>query len=412
MFRIPSILICILSISVFSCTNKLKLSKIAFDSNKDYYYYNHKTENFPLRFENNKLVTQSSIDSFLFILKTNKMKYNLNKTSENSAIISEMDNDLINIYSAINSTLLMNNSDAALFFASELLVKYPDAYKFTDIAFFQAQAWLLKNNSDSADYYYNKFLDYSESKYSKRFHGYYNNDSIEVCFNNERQYAKKYLQRNSTIDSLICYKTLEKRYYYESNSQGFVWNKEDYGYKQKLFPWFGLSYSRKYSAQASIGVEYLIKNNIALNFKTSASKYNADLYISLPIQLYKSHNNRIGFKILPILFYNYFYNPIGNDKKNSFIVPCISLSAGYRFTQSLYIGVSYLKSFSQNNESNNINYSLSDEFDTSLYYQLLKGFSFKAGLVNGHPLVGFTLTGIFMGYNQSIKSWGINSSNY
>ena len=400
-----------------SCGYKLKLSRINLDKDKEFYYYNHKTENVPLRDNDNKLVFKADIDSFLQCLKSNGMKYDINKNIENSVIISEFDNDLVHIYSAINITLAQKNADAALFFASELLIKYPESVKYTDVSFLQAKAWELKDNIDSVQHYYSTFINFSGNKYSKKFHGYNNYDSTEISFNNERQFAINYLNKVPENNAKVNYKPLETRYYFESNSQGYVWNKEDIGYKQNLFPRVGLSYTDDYSLIASVGLGYAIKNRSALNFRTSVSKYNVDFLLSLPYQLYKSRNNRFGLKIMPLFYYNYGYNPINNIPKSGIFTAGLSISAGYHFTQTFYSGISYLRSIPNSNQncSNNIsevNSFISNEFDASLYYQLVKGFSVKAGLLNGHPIFGFTIVGFFLGYNQSIQSFGISNCKY
>ena len=400
-----------------SCGYKLKLSKINFDKEKGFYYYNYKTENVPLRYSDNKLILKADIDSFLLCLKQNERKYDIISSIENASIISEIDNDLVNVYTAINTSLIQKNADAALFFASELLVKYPESFQYTDVSFLLAKTWELKENIDSARHYYTLFIGFAGTKYSKRFHGYNNTDSTEICFNNERLYAINYIHNIPQNNTLDCFKPLETRYYYESNSQGYVWNKEDIGYKQKLFPWVGINYSNKYSAIISTGIGYVIKHKSALNFRTSVSKYNVDFFISIPFQIYKSQNCRFGLKIMPLFYYDYIYNPIDKGSKNGVFTPGISISAGYHFTQNFYSGISYLRNFYNNNQKNVINISgansyISNELDISFYYQLLKGISFKAGLLNGHPIIGLTLTGVFMGYNHSIGSFGINSCKY
>ena len=409
--------IILLMLMLASCGYKLKLSKINFDKDKEFYYYNYKTEDVPLRYDDNKLVLKADIDSFLLCLKQNERKYDINRSIENASVISELDNDLVHVYTAINTSLVQKNADAALFFASELLVKYPESFQYTDVSFLQANAWVLKENIDSARHYYSMFFDFSGTKYSKRFHGYNNHDSTEICFNNERQFAINYIQNIPQNNIQDCYKSLETRYYYESNSQGYVWNKEDIGYKQKFFPWVGINYSNKYSAIISTGLGYVIKNKSALNFRTSVSKYNVDFFISIPFQIYKSQNCRFGLKIMPLFYYDYIYKSIDKDNKTCIFTPGISISAGYHFTQNFYSGISYLRSFYNKNQKNVINISgtnsyISNELDISLYYQLLKGISIKAGLVNGHAIVGLTITGVFMGYNQAIGSFGINSCKY
>jgi len=131
------------------------------------------------------------------------------------------------------------------------------------------------------------------------------------------------------------------------------------------------------------------------------------LRITAPIQLFKSTDNRFGFKIAPTCDYAYVSQINAVQTINDwYINPGVTPSAGFKITHRLFLGASYSYClFNQNNMKTFTKYGHNvfawTELDVSFYYQLIKGISVKLGTSNQFPIVGLNLMGIFIGYSTN-----------
>ena len=236
----------------------------------------------------------------------------------------------------------MKRFSATDFFIMELRRKYPDANKFTDLLFLEGLKWQMLAKTDSARLCFNKFLNFSGSKYSLRFRGYYFSDSANIEFANERLYAKSFLKYEKQ-DSASFFKTdIFRKYYYESFSQGFVLNREDFG-NRKIIPLIGLRIGSKGSYIYGIGCYWLARDNIVAGCRFSFNNYYLGALADIPLQIYKSSDNSLGIKLTPLVYFQYLTKPEATENIiNIYINPGAGLSAGYHFSQRVYAGVSYL----------------------------------------------------------------------
>ncbi len=388
-----------------------------YDSFNDIYTYPVNGYNFSLRNQNNEIICRNNIDSFLIKISGNDFLYDFSRITENSIFINNEDAELVNLYSGITCSLRMKSISATNFFIKELKRKYPDAYKYTDLLFLEGLKWKMLSKQDSAKIYFNKFLNTSGSKYSLRFRGYYFSDSAYIQFTNERQFARSFL-RCEKKDSVSFFKNdIFPRYYYESFSQGFVLNREDFG-NRKIIPGLAIEIGGKGDYLYGVGCNWLSTQNMVIGGQFSFTRYNIGAMADVPLQLYKSAENGFGIKFTPLIYYQYVRKTEPVFEINAgYFNPGAGLSVGYHFNQKVYAGASYLYFlYNQYNKvylkNKIIDPIQQNELDISLYYQLIKGLSVKAGIVDGSPVFGLTLTGALLGYGFKTKSLSLKPEIY
>ena len=407
----------IISLLLISCNQRINIGKIKYDNTNDFYSYRINGFDNPLRNQNDELITRNNLDSFLLKINEDDLRYDINQITENANFIKREDAELVNLYAGITCSIRLKSFSGANFFINELKRKYPDAYKYTDLLFLEGLKWQILSNHDSAKLCFTNFLKLSGSKYSQRFRGYYFSDSAALQFTEERNYAKSFLH-SEKLDPENFYKNdIFPKYYYESFSQGFVLNKEDFG-NQKIIPGIALAIGNHGSYLYGIGAKWLVNQNIAASGQFSITDYYFGALADIPIQLYKSPNNSLGIKFTPLIYYQFVKKTRNFENVNrGYLNPGAGLSISYHFTQRLYLGTSYLYYFynqfdkadikGETIEVNQIN-----EYDISLYYQLIKGVSFKAGMVNKLPVIGFTLTGNNFVYKFRTKTFELRPKIY
>jgi hypothetical protein len=367
----------------------------------------------PLRNNKGELIDKNNYSSFLdSIIKFNNI-YDIKSTKENDLLISRTDNDLVNLYSGIIQSLTLKEFSAAKFFSSELLREYPDAEKFTDVSFLEGQMWELVPNYDSARYYYSRFLKFSAGKFSKRFRGYIYNDSAEHCFTRERIYSLRFVEGQSNEPIQSCLIKIEPRYYFESFSPGFLANREDFSRHDRFIPVVNFNIPPLRTVFLGIGLLALLDDKYALYGEVNRYKDFTNGQIAFPIEAYKAESNRFGINVSPVFYYQVADN-VEDYSNRLFVNIGGSISTSYRFNHKLYYGISYLYYvFNNNHKKRSIFFTHNEnQFDLSIYYQIIKGMSLKAGMVNDHPVIGLTYVGNLFWYDFKSTSVGLTFNVY
>jgi hypothetical protein len=408
------LLVLILSCLMFiSCSSKLKISKIQYDESNGFYNYLFKGEVLPLRNKNGELINKSNFAGFLDSINKSNNVYDIKSLREIDLFISQADEDLVNLYTGLIHSLSLKELSAARFFSNEILRAYPDAGKFTDVNFLEGQMWELFENSDSARFYYFKFLEFSSSKYSKRFRGYIYNDSAEHCFTKERKYALKFLEGQINEPVQSCLINLESRYYFESFSPGFLLNREDFSRHDRFIPVVNFNIPPLKTVYLGIGLITLFDDKYALYGEVNRFKDFTNGQIAFPIEVYKAESNRFGINASPVFYYQVADN-VEDNSNQLFVNIGGSISTSYRFNRKLYIGISYLYYVYNNKHKKRAIYFTHNEnqFDLSMYYQIIKGMSLKVGMVNDHPVIGLTYVGNLFWYDFKSTSVGLTFNVY
>ena len=106
-------------------------------------------------------------------------------------------------------------------------------------------------------------------------------------------------------DSVSFFKNdIFPRYYYESFSQGFVLNREDFG-NRKIIPGLAIEIGGKGDYLYGVGCNWLSTQNMVIGGQFSFTRYNIGAMADVPLQLYKSAENGFGIKFTPLIYYQY-----------------------------------------------------------------------------------------------------------
>lgn len=272
---------------LFSCS-KVYVSKLQYDEANGYYRYPVNGWMTPVRNDTGALITKANVKDFLLMLNARNFNYNKEKIEEQDIFISATDDELVNLYSGIINSIEQENREAAKFFIAEFEKKFTDPEKFTDIDYLKGKYWEIAQNSDSAKYYFTRFLDYSGSKYSKLFRGYAIDNEVDNCFTSERNYATSYCKGEIIYPPVCCIEIIKPKFYYQSFSQGYVVNREDFGSNTTYLPGFNFGYNKLEGNYFGIGMSKIFTENWLVHLALTTSDHNNDVLLALPYQVYKS----------------------------------------------------------------------------------------------------------------------------
>ena len=411
MIRIIKILALAISslLLLTNCSTTLNFKNLKYNESLELYEYpiNEYNSVFP-RNKINQLIDSSTIDTFYTELEKDEFKYSFVESFENDNILKFNDLKIAKYYSDINRQIRSNEFSTALKNANQLELIYPDAIKFSDLLFLKAIAFEKQDSLDKAKMYYSDFLNFSAGKFSKRFRGYRDFDQNDSIWGLERKFAKEKLNDLTIDDYSHFLSDLKPKYHYNSFKPGFLLNPEDYsrGVKWVTMLVFGLDYSNRFGLGYQVNRK--IKSTLDLNLWAMASGNTTSFGAGVPIQIYKSEDDRFGIKLSP--FANFAYtDSVLVENKNYKIQQGIfnfgaKLSCGYYLLPNLSLGAYYLYSFHNANnpiitKKYNIYLWWQNEYDLSLYYDIDKGISVKAGIYNGDIVGGLFLSGWELSYN-------------
>ncbi len=213
---------------IASCS-KIYVSKLQYDDANGFYRYPINGWMVPVRNDTGALISKSNLKNFLFFLDARNYWYNKDSIVEPDIFIRSSDDELVNLYNGIVSALSQENKDGAKFFISEFEKNCFEPEKYTDIDYWKGRYYELLEKNDSARYFYTRFLNFSGSKYSRLFRGYAINKEADECFTNERNYAAEVCKGAVNYPPVGCTELFKPKLYYQSFSQGYVVNREDFG---------------------------------------------------------------------------------------------------------------------------------------------------------------------------------------
>jgi hypothetical protein len=405
----------IASMIIFSSCAEINLSKIKYDSERDLYYYYKYQRNLILRNDSSKVVRKENFHDFLYQLSATDLQYNFEKCLEKDLVLANSDFQLEKQYSLVQTMLNENKYKEALDYTGKAETLYPSLIYFSDFSFLKALAYERLQISDSALTNYKLFLDKSGQKYSARFNGYVFADTENLEYISERVYALNYAQNRRQINELPQFKPIIPKYYYDSFSQGFVSNTDDYAYrKNTLFtPLIGTDFNK--NLILGIGAFRRISMRTYIFPYAYYSNGSAGISAAMPIQLYQQQNNFRGIKLSPIISFSYVKyireNSTNVNVNSEFFNFGAKLSARQFLNQKFSIGSHYLYYFFNGrhkyNLSNNHYIWNSNEFDVSLYYHMIKGYSLRGSLINGSPAIGLQIAGLILQYKIKNQQLGL-----
>ncbi len=398
----------LVSILFGSCTIKLQTKKITYnDKTQRYEYQINKRSAIHLRNEQLQLIDTINIKEFRIYLEQNKNNYLINNSNEKDGLLKKTDSELAVLYRNANQKLIKGEYREAINKLNKIEDLYSDINKFSDFYFLKAYAFEESGRSDSADFYYTNFLNYSSQTYTNKFRGNRDIDIGDSIYINERNYAAAYLLGTIPVQK-PNFILINPKYYYGSYQPGYTYNPEDS--HKNTFGTLMYLFGTDFLTEMSAGVQLFINLNKTVNiiprFFVSPNLY--EFSFATPLQVYKSENNNIGVKFTPYIKYlnvrkleDGYIEYIINENVFSFGG---RLSAGYYPYHNFSIGAYYQYNFfNEQNRlllfDNRVEFWQYNEYDLSAYYNIFKGISLKAGVKNNDIVAGLFLSGWEISYN-------------
>ena len=243
-------------------------------------------------------------------------------------------------------------------------------------------------DSLQAEIKYREYLRYSSKKYSERFRGYKYADTNDSLWLQQRNYARDFLNEEPAKNP-ISFQPITPKYYFNSLQPGYGLNDETLAENRQGLIFIGLA--TNLSSDLALSMQFYKSLNkyfdINPGYFTSGNMKVASL--AIPVQLYLSENNNLGLKFSPFIHYSNItkldIDGIEWETDENIFNFGFKISGGYYFMQRLSLGAYYTwyyhnKNYPYNLKTQPLNVWWNNQYDVSLYLNISKGFSFKAGV--------------------------------
>jgi len=407
---------------VFSACSTINPGRINYNQEKQVYEYPLPPMTpVALRTDSGKLVTNENYNEFVAQLSRRKFRYPLEQRMEIANSLKDEDIKVAGLYSETVDRIRNGDFNGAKDAASRLRKVYPPSVKFTDIAFLEGYAHEKSGDIHTANEKYEEFLSYSSQKYSERFRGYRYADKNDALWKQQRLYAAAFPESTTSGIENDFIQPLHPKYYHLPLHPGYTLSGD--GLKEHKRGIVSMSAGRDFDGDIALGAQYyrnLIKG-FDINPVFSISKNLFDFNLALPLQIYKAQNDRFGLKLSPFASYMYIKNYDSvhpdNTMKQSVFNFGAKASAGYYFVQKLSIGAYYTWNYYNEKKpltltAESVNVWWNNEYDVSLYYNLIKGLSLKSGIKSGNWVAGFYMTGWEVSYDFQDKAIIVRTELY
>lgn len=407
LWRLSTFIPILIAILTTGCAT-IQPKNIVFNAEKGIYEYRLSAKNsITLRNEYQQLVDSSNYESFKEELAFIKNRYPFKKRMEVHHQLKKSDYELAKSYGAINELILAGEFQKSQDELNRLQALYPDIYKYSDADFLKATAYEQLGLVDSAKIWYGHFLKYSAQKLSVRFHGHRDDDKEDSIYIAERQYAHNYRLDREQSEPVGLY-PIQPKYYYGSLQPGYTLNSEDLAKNSRGILMFLFGTDLEGDFTGGFQYYYKISDRFNINPRFATSGNMSEYSLAVPFQVYKSEDNRLGLKFTPFVNYVKIDSATIDNQKHSlndsFINFGARISAGYYLVQHLAIGAYYQANFYNeqhpyHSKKSNIDLWMNNEYDVSMYYNIHKGLSLKAGVKNDDLVAGFFWSCWELSYN-------------
>lgn len=332
---------------------------------------------------------------------------------EMTDIPTARDLKLSKAYAEVNDAIINKDYNKALSEAWITRRIYHDLDYFSNLTFIEGFAFENVGLDSLAKDKYRFFLENSQKTYSGRFRGNEFLDEDGFIRNNQRNHAFAFINDAKSEDTVI-FKKFVPKYYHDRYQPGYLTIEALYNRKKaNLDIFLGRDYNKYWNVGVRLNIP--LKRYFGAVVQTMFSKEIGSLTLGFPTQLYKSDDERLAFEFTPYfsLLCSDYKHP--GDGAELFVDYGARLSAGYYLIPNLSIGAYYQYRFHNENNPYKTNSGIlickENEFDASVYYNLLKNISFKAGVKNKDIVAGFFLSGWEISYsinhNRFIFTTGI-----
>ncbi len=407
-FRInPGTLVFLLLGSLISGCSRISIEHITYNKEAQLYEYPvARNTQIRLRNENGELIDNSNYDDFIVELMDNNRHYPFEERLEKAESLKESDFKISTLYS--ESAKKINNGEytESASKMDTLRKLYPKSVLYSDAAFIEGFAREMAGDTILAKIRFNEFLRYSSKKYSERFRGYKYGDKNDSIWLQQRNYARNFL--NEEPVSSISFQPITPKYYFNSLQPGFGLNDETLAENRHGLVYIGLA--TNFSSDIALGFQIYRSLNKYLDINPAyfTSGYMKMASIALPVQLYLSESNNLGIKWSPFIHYSDIdkinFNGFDWETDENLFNFGFKLSGGYYFMQRLSFGAYYTwyyhnKNNPYNLKSQPLNIWWNNQYDVSLYLNISKGFSLKAGIKSGDLVAGIYWNGWEISYS-------------
>ena len=400
----------ILMLALGSCKPFNLMDHLEYNESVQLYEYRiNKYNSVFIRNNSGALIDRENIDSFRVELENNRNRYSFVCCIEKDPLKAS-DLTISKLYAEINADLVSGDFQPAKEKLEQLENLYPDIRKFSDHLFLESVLYAGQDSLEKAKETFRKFLKFSSGSYSKRIRGFRDADQNDSLFAVQRRYASAYLHDPQTAGEYESFKMIEPKYHYNSFKPGFLLNPEnnERGMKWHTNIMLGVDHSNLFLGGVQVYRKLLDRMDVNLSYMTSGeTRY---LEAALPVQLYKSIDDRLGIKISPFISHMHADSIIADDVKyglnESFFNFGAKISVGYYLMPKVSLGACYKYNFINKNHparasSKDIYLWWNNQADVSMYYDIFKNFSLKAGIYNGDFAGGFFWSGWEVSYNIS-----------
>lgn len=402
------LLFLILGIMISGCS-RISIEKITYNKEAQLYQYPvNRHKSVWLRNETGELVNDSNYNSFITELMRNRSRYPFEEQMETDEIVKELDYKIAKLYS--KSTKMINDKEYTVSASkiNQLRKLYPKSRLYSDVAFIEGYALEKTGDATGAKIRYKEYLGYSSKKYSGRFHGYKYADRNDSLWLQQRNYARYFLNGDPAKNT-VSFQPITPKYYFNSLQPGYGLNDETLAENRQGLLFFGLTTNFSSEFVGSFQYYKSLNKYVDINPAYLTSGTNMHMAsLAVPIQLYRSENNNLGIKLSPFIRYTnfkkiYFEDKYWETNENIFDFG-IKISGGYYFMQRLSLGAYYTYYYHNKNNPYNLktqplNLWWNNQYDVSLYLNISKGFSFKAGVKSGELVAGIYWNGWEINYN-------------
>jgi hypothetical protein len=403
---------------LYSC-NTLTIDNIKFNRDKQWYeYYQGKSK--PLRTLDGKLADSYTIDTFWIHQEQRQHKYPYILFSEQSDLILPTDLKLADLFNHVYKDL--NNAQYNQVFNETRQIRflYPKADWYSHLSFLEGYAFEQLQLDSLAANRYREYLSFASQSYSGRLRGYELADKDDKLLIEQRQHAFKFIHGTRTPWQ-TSFRLTPPMYCINSFQPGYAHQYTKH-IAEKTAIYFGFLFGRDINNALALGgqIYYPVKGltGVYLQGLSSATAFN--LTAGIPIQLFLADNHKTGIRLNP------YVSLISADSlrvNNTYIPERIlylnygaRLSAGYFLSSQLSIGAYYDYAYYNEKKpfktSGGLELYRENEFDLSLYYQLIKGISLKTGLKNQHAVIGLFMSGLEISWSLNHQTLFIKSNLY
>jgi hypothetical protein len=407
---------------IFSACARLNVYKIRYNQEKEIYEYPLPgMKPAALRTNKGELVTEDNFEQFIGELAQMDFRYPFDERIELAGSPKESDYKLASLYSESVSLIKKEEYEQASQTIEKLEKTYPRVLLYSDAAFLKGYLEEKRGQPEKAKIYYSAYNAFSSQKYSDRFREYRYADPNDTYWLQQKKYASDYIAGRSPIPNSEFLQEIKAKYYFTSFQPGYTFSDEGLAEHSKGI--FSLSLGSDLSSNLSGGFQYYrnLAKGIDLNPEFSISKTMWEIRMAVPVQLYRSENNRFGIKLSPFGHYSkinsYIIDNVNTDMNVSVFNYGAKASMGFFIIQRLALGAYYTynyynanRPFSGNNHIPELWWD--NEYDISLYVPLIKRLNLKGGIKSGDWVAGFYLPGWELSFNINEQDFILRTEMY